>query len=109
MIRRSKFVRSLLVILALGLTTAAHARHGEDDEIGHEAARRLLESGRILSLEAILSKNADRLPGKLIETQLENDEGRIVYDLKFLRPDGRVQEIEIDAENGDILKIEDDD
>lgn len=109
MFRGSRLMRSLLVILALGLTASAHARNGQDDDIGHEAARRLLESGRILSLETILSKIADRLPGKLIETKLENDDGRILYDLKFLRPDGRVQELEIDAATGDILKIEDDD
>lgn len=105
--------RCLLAILALslglGLAPAAHARHGEDDDVGHEAARRLLESGRILSLEAILAKIGDRVPGTLIETKLENEKGRILYDLKFLRPDGRVQEIEVDAATGDILKIEDDD
>ncbi len=109
MFRHSTLMRSLLVILVLGLTTSAHARNGDDDDIGHEAARHLLESGRILSLETILSKIADRLPGKLIGTKLENDDGRILYDLKFLRPDGRVQELEIDAVTGDILKIEDDD
>ena len=50
-----------------------------------------------------------RVPGKLIETKLENDDGRIVYDLKILRPEGRVQEVEVDAATGQILKIEDDD
>jgi uncharacterized membrane protein YkoI len=80
-----------------------------DDDIGHEAARRLLESGRILPLETILADLAERVPGKLIETKLEYDDGVILYDLKILRPEGRVQEVEVDAATGRILKIEDDD
>lgn len=100
----------LLTACALGIGSQADARHGrDDDEIGHEAARRLLESGQILSLEAILARIAESVPGQLIETELEYEDGRIMYDLKILRPDGRVQEVEVDAATGEILKIEDDD
>lgn len=81
----------------------------DDDEIGHEAARRLVESGRILSLDTILERLKSTVPGNLIETELEYDDGRIMYDLKILRPEGRLQEVEVDAATGEILKIEDDD
>ena len=85
------------------------AVRADDEDIGHEAARRLVESGRILSLDAILAKLSSLVPGKLIETELEYDDGRIMYDLKILRPNGQVQEVEIDAATGEIMKIEDDD
>lgn len=108
--RHSKVVRCLLIILAIAVSNPAIARHGrDDDDIGHEAARRLLESGKILSLDEILARVSQRVPGKLIETQLEYDDGLIMYDLKILRPDGRVQEVEVDAATGEIIKIEDDD
>jgi uncharacterized membrane protein YkoI len=92
-----------------GLSIWTGAVLAGDDDIGHEAARRLLESGRILPLETILAQIAERVPGKLIETKLEYDDGLILYDLKILRPEGRVQEVEVDAATGRIQKIEDDD
>lgn len=98
-----RFAAALLVSVASAGHTLA------DDKISHDAAKQLLESGKILSLEIILEKVAERVPGKLIETELEYDDGRIMYDIKILRPEGRVQEIEIDAATGEILKIEDDD
>jgi uncharacterized membrane protein YkoI len=108
--RHSKIVRSLLILLAIAVSNPALARHGrDDDEIGHETAKELLDSGRILPLETILAKVLERVPGKLLETKLEYDDGRIMYDLKILRPEGRVQEVEVDAATGEILKIEDDD
>jgi uncharacterized membrane protein YkoI len=108
--RHSKVVRCLLIVLAIAASNPALARHGrDDDEIGHETAKELLESGRILPLETILARVAARVPGKLIETKLEYDDGRIMYDIKILRPNGRLQEVEVDAATGEIIKIEDDD
>ncbi|MBA4129805.1 MAG: peptidase [Hyphomicrobium sp.] len=108
--RHTNVARCLLLLLAIAASNPASARHGrDDDEIGHEAAKELLESGRILALETILAKVSERVPGKLIETKLEYEHGRIMYDLKILRPDGRVQEVEVDAATGEIIKIEDDD
>ena len=45
----------------------------------------------------------------MLEVELELDEAGYVYELKLLRPDGKVQEVEADAASGNILKIEDDD
>ncbi len=108
--RRPKVIRHLLILLAIAASNPASARDGrDDDEIGHETAKELLDRGRILPLETILANVAERVPGKLIETELENEHGHIMYDIKILRPDGRVQEVEVDAATGEILKIEDDD
>ena len=43
------------------------------------------------------------------EVEFEVEDGAYVYEIKILRPDGRVQEVEADAATGKILKIEDDD
>ena len=79
-----------------------------DDE-DHDLARRALEQGRALPLADILAKVTPRVPGKVIEVELEVDDGTLVYDLKVLTPQGRLQEIEVDAATGKILEIEDDD
>jgi uncharacterized membrane protein YkoI len=94
----------LLLAAALVLTTGG-ALAGDDD---HLLAKRALEEGRILPLSEILAKVKAEIPGKEIEVELEAEDGILIYELKMLRPDGRVQEVEVDAATGKILKVEDD-
>lgn len=79
------------------------------DDVGPEVAKLLLSEGRIKPLSEILSTVQATLPGEMLDVQLELDDGIYVYELKLLRADGKVQEIEADAASGKILKIEDDD
>jgi uncharacterized membrane protein YkoI len=103
---RTNAMMNLLV--AAGLVLAAIcAAHADDDD--HEFAKRALEQGRALPLAAIIAKVRPQVPGKVIEVELEDEDGTLVYDLKVLSPQGRLQEIEVDAATGKILKIEDDD
>ena len=100
--RRCTFVAvALFAVLAAGI---AHA-----DDVGPETAKRLLAEGRIKPLAEILDAVKRQVPGEMLEVELEPDEAGYVYELKLLRPDGKVQEIEADAASGKILKIEDDD
>jgi len=92
------------VLIAAPLGTAAHA-----DDIGPEVAKRLLKEGRIKPLTEILAAVNAKVPGELLEVELEIEDGIYVYEFKLLRPDGRVQEVEADASTAKILKIEDDD
>jgi uncharacterized membrane protein YkoI len=94
----------LLLAAALVLTTGG-ALAGDDD---HLLAKRALEEGRVLPLSDILAKVKAEIPGKEIEVELEAEDGILIYELKMLRPDGRVQEVEVDAATGKILKVEDD-
>lgn len=99
-------IAALTAVLALaaGYTTASVA-----DDLGPEAAQRLLRQGRIKALADIVATVQRNVTGDLIDAELEEEDGVYVYELKILRPDGRLQEIEADASNGKILKIEDDD
>jgi uncharacterized membrane protein YkoI len=97
----------LFLLLAAALVLATGGAHAGDDD--HLLAKRALEEGRILPLAQILAKVKSEIPGKEIEVELEADDGILIYELKMLRPDGRVQEIEVDAATGKILKAEDDD
>ena len=105
----SKMVRRLIPSLLVAFLFTASSSVWAKDEIGHEEARRLVEEGKIKSLESILEALAATVPGRLLKTELENEKGRLLYDLKVLRPDGAVQEVEIDAVSGEIVKIEDND
>ena len=99
--RRCTFAAALLAMLATGLA------HGDD--VGPETAKRLLSEGRIKPLSEILDAVRGQVAGEMLEVELELEKTGYVYELKLLRPDGKVQEIEADAASGNILKIEDDD
>lgn len=75
----------------------------------HDEARRLLESGDVLSLEVILDKLRPRYSGKIIEVEIEREAGYIVYELEIVGDDGVVHELYIDAKTGDILRSKKDD
>ena len=99
--RRCALTAALLAVLTAGL---AHA-----DDVGPETAKQLLGEGRIKPLAEVLDAVKRQVPGEMLEVELELEKTGYVYELKLLRPDGKVQEIEADAASGDILKIEDDD
>jgi uncharacterized membrane protein YkoI len=104
--RTSRQTGSLVLATGLLLFGAGTGLADDDD---HDLARRALEEGRALPLAEILAKMKPDLPGKVIEVVLEIDDGNLVYDLKVLSAKGRLQEIEVDAATGKILKMEDDD
>ncbi|HYJ59543.1 MAG TPA: PepSY domain-containing protein [Methyloceanibacter sp.] len=99
--RWSSLFTAGLIALALGSAAA--------DDNDHLLARRALEEGRVLPLAEVLAAVKAKMPGKVLEVELEVEDGVLVYDLKLLTPSGGLKELEVDAATGKILKIEDDD
>lgn len=92
----------VLALLALGLAGTAQA----DD---HDRAREALQRGEILKLADILDAAAGYQPGDVMEVELERDDGRWIYEVKVLTPQGLLMEMEIDAATGTLLELEYDD
>lgn len=94
---------------ALALCAAAGpALSGESKKHDHDAARAALAQGAILPLPRVLAIAGREVPGDILKVELEDDDGRLIYDLKILARNGRVREVEIDAKTGAVLKVEDD-
>ncbi|MGE3771744.1 MAG: PepSY domain-containing protein [Gammaproteobacteria bacterium] len=94
--------RSAIVCGLLALGAAAFAT-----DIGQDAARRLKREGKIVALGAIVAEINARWPGRVIETELERDDGgRYVYEIELLGDDGHVYEFEYDAGSGQRLGFE---
>lgn len=87
--------------LAVLLLAPAVAAAGESE---HDRARRAVEEGRILPLRDILSRAEAQVPGQLIEAELEDEDGRLVYEIKMLAKDGRLVKMIFDAASGEVLK-----
>jgi uncharacterized membrane protein YkoI len=94
-----------LILLA---SLAASPGLARDEGKDHDLAHQLLQEGRILPLAKIVDAVSKLVPGEILEVEFEVEDKGYIYELKILRPDGRVQEVEADATSGKILKIEDD-
>jgi uncharacterized membrane protein YkoI len=83
--------------------------HRHDHELAREARLR----GEIRPIAEILSHIGEQVPGEVIGLELEREKRagqRVwIYEIKILTLDGRRLEVEVDARNGEILELEDDD
>jgi len=95
----------LLVVSTLGVLSVARS---DDERSEHDAVREAVMRGEVLPLPQVLDIVEQRLPGEVIEVELEHEHGRLVYEIKVLTESGRVRKIEVDARNGDVRSIEDD-
>jgi len=50
-----------------------------------------------------------RVPGKVLETEREKENGKMVYEIEIQADAGGVKEVTVDASNGDVLEIENED
>lgn len=99
------FSRSLLFVLVTAVALTAIA-----DDIGPNEALRLRQQGEILALEKLLDIALSLYPGaRLLEAELEKDDGVYIYEVELITRDGVVRDIEINAQDGRILKDEEDD
>lgn len=95
----------LFLVPVLALTAAPVLADRED----HDRARKALERGEILPLSRILDIARADSDGRVIEVDLDRDDGRWVYELDLLTRDGRLLELEIDAASGQIIDRDFDD
>lgn len=68
----------------------------------HEAVR----EGRVVPLPDILDWLEARYVGQVLEVELERDDGRMVYEVEMLGPQGQVVEFEFDAASGELIGME---
>lgn len=68
--------------------------------------RELVRRGEILPLDTLLASFPPAEYGKLLDLEVEREGGRLVYEFEFLRADGRILEVEVDARDGAVLQQE---
>lgn len=98
-----------VTLLALPLALLLAATPVASRDLDQDEALRLRRDGLILPLETLLKQALARHPGaSLLEAELEEDDGRYIYEIELLTPDGVAREIELDARDGRLLKDEED-
>lgn len=104
--RYSAVLLLLLGSLSLGLSTGLADKPDRKQE--HNLVREALQRGEVLPLVKILAIANQQVPGDVIEVELEDEHGALIYEIKILTGTGRVREVKIDARTGKVLQIEDD-
>lgn len=100
----TSFLRPLLLIAGFSLLPGQVPAGAPRSD--HDQARAAHARQQALPLERILAIVERHFEGRVIDTELERDDGQLRYELELLLPDGRVIEIEIDAHSGEFLKLE---
>lgn len=96
-----------LAVCGLLLTAAPPPLRADDDRgRDHDRARAAVLRGEVLPLRDILERAETAFPGRLLEAELEDDHGRLTYEVKLLTEDGRVLELVYDARDGTLLGVE---
>ena len=104
----------LAALTAAALVTGAAAARADGDhdhervraardggEHDHERIRAAREAGRVLPLVDLLARVQTEYPGaEVLEVEIEEEHGRLVYEIKLLRPGGRLAELYYDAATG---------
>ncbi|MCW9001603.1 MAG: PepSY domain-containing protein [Rhodospirillales bacterium] len=98
-------IKTLTVALVLCLSAFATALAGDDRRVASE----LLRAGDIVPMEVVLRKASAEHPGHVLKTELEKERDAPsgwVYEVKILRDDGVVVEVEYDAKSLSVIKVE---
>lgn len=72
----------------------------------HLTAYRLRQQADIQPLEQILERLGLDPASRVLEVEAEFEDGRNLYEIKYLTPDGRVHEVKVDAKSGEPLEQE---
>src|SRR4029453_13202640 len=90
-------IPSLAMLAALTLGTPAGVYGDDREKHDHDHVREALARGEVLPLPKILAIATQQVPGDVIEVELEDEDGGLVYEIKILTSKGRVREVEINA------------
>ncbi|MEG4644679.1 peptidase YpeB-like protein [Paracoccus pantotrophus] len=102
-------MRRLAAILLLSLLPPFLAAGQAIAKPDFEQAREAVERGRILPLAEVLARLHETQPGRVIEVDLDDEDGMMIYEVELATPVGRLIEVEIDAASGRILALDEED
>jgi len=108
------------VMLVCGLATISNAQtnpdqnqkstdkqkddDGEDEEVSPEERKRVK-----ISADQARKTALERVAGTIVEEELEKENGRIVYSIEIRDKNQKVFDVEVDAETGAIVNVEEED
>lgn len=77
---------------------------GEDEAVSPEEKKRVK-----ITAEQARQTALGKISGTIVEEELEKEKGRIVYSIEIRDKDKKVFDVEVDAETGEIIRVEEED
>ncbi|CAB5646821.1 PepSY domain-containing protein [Comamonas aquatica] len=113
MVTRSSLSRlrwpALLGAFALGgalwLGAGLDLPQAHSDESDHELARQALQQGKVLPLRTVLDQVERQYQGQVLKVEFEHDDGRFIYEMRLLHPNGQLSKLKVDAVDGRVLSV----
>ncbi len=96
---RTPLLSWLAAVLALALASPPAQADSDQDR-----ARAAVQAGQVLPLKTVLERLEREHPGQVLEVELEQDDGRWIYEIKLLQPGGRLVKLELDAATAAVLR-----
>lgn len=93
----------LLLILAAAMAASPVAAQTQFDD--HERARRMVQAGEIVPLRDVLAEMTKRFQGTMLEVELQNVDGRWLYDIRLLTPAGWIIDLFYDAKTKQLVEV----
>lgn len=98
-VRRTTLLSVLL--LALAGAAALPPAHADSDQ---DRARAAVQAGQVMPLKTLLERLELDHPGQVLEVELEQTDGRWLYEVKLLQAGGRLLKLELDASSGEVIR-----
>jgi uncharacterized membrane protein YkoI len=102
--RKGKQLARLNILIVVCFLTAP--LQAESFDIDQSEARFLVQEGIIKPLPQILSLTSLSHLGKVLEIELEEEEGLYIYEIEALDNSGVIHEYKLNAHNGELLPEE---
>ena len=89
----------------LPLATAGETELVPIDASQQDEARDAVKQGLVRPLEEVLTEVRKTVKGDIVEIEFEKDDGRFIYEIEYVAPDGHLMEIKIDAKTLAVVSI----
>jgi hypothetical protein len=90
---------SMLLLTSVGLAIGDDGKERPD----------MVNLSTSLTMEEAMKNATSRIPGKVLEAELEHEDGKAIYEVEILNASGETHEVKIDAHSGKILSSNVDD
>jgi uncharacterized membrane protein YkoI len=94
-------IPALVFAVSASACVATTTVRADDD---HERARAAVQRGDILPLDEIMRRIPLAPDERLLEVEIEREDGAWIYEIELLSASGRVREIEVDAADGRLIE-----
>ena len=90
-------------LLAIGLVVSSSTVALSDDKEGNVAD--LVKDAKV-TIEQAIKTATEKVPGTVVEAELEKKHGKTVWEVEVLGADGKVTEVHINAADGTVIDTE---